>query len=312
VNATEQTEISRYVEGVRAALADLPPAARDELLEDLPDHLAEVAAEADGTLEERLGPPAAYAAELRTSAGLTGAGGRRGRIDLSAAAIRVRSVAGTLDERVGRAMGYRRASEFSRLLRPGWWVLRGYLVAMLLLGSVVPGPFDLLPAGNEYAVVWFAMVGLAILASVRLGKVSARWRGWPAAGLIAGNALLAVALMVGVADLAQQEQGYLETSSYEDPLRDSTVFPYDRNGQPLRDVRLVDQYGNEVWVGDTYCPVEGPLSEDDAVTYPACGQPPPFPAINPLPTAGPTASPTAPGPTPGPTPSVTPSPSSGG
>ena len=39
-------EISGYVERVRAALADLPPEVRDELTEDLPEHLAEVQAEA--------------------------------------------------------------------------------------------------------------------------------------------------------------------------------------------------------------------------------------------------------------------------
>ncbi|MEE3919703.1 hypothetical protein V2I01_19575 [Micromonospora sp. BRA006-A] len=40
-------EITDYVDRVRAALADLPPAVRDELTEDLPEHLAEVAAEGE-------------------------------------------------------------------------------------------------------------------------------------------------------------------------------------------------------------------------------------------------------------------------
>ncbi|WP_425487277.1 HAAS signaling domain-containing protein, partial [Micromonospora maritima] len=62
-------EITDYVDRVRAALADLPPSVRDELTEDLPEHLAEVAAEGDGALVDRLGPPEAYAAELRTVAG---------------------------------------------------------------------------------------------------------------------------------------------------------------------------------------------------------------------------------------------------
>jgi hypothetical protein len=53
---TEQ-EIAGYVERVRQALADLPPTVRDELLEDLPEHLAEVAAEDAGAFAERLGPP---------------------------------------------------------------------------------------------------------------------------------------------------------------------------------------------------------------------------------------------------------------
>ncbi|MFD0594526.1 hypothetical protein ACFQZ4_20580 [Catellatospora coxensis] len=74
---SEQVEIAQYAAQVGAALADLPEQARNDLLEDLPAHLAEVAAEieAEGggaTLTERLGPPSAYAAELRATLGHTG------------------------------------------------------------------------------------------------------------------------------------------------------------------------------------------------------------------------------------------------
>jgi hypothetical protein len=57
--------VSRYYDQVVAALAGLPPAARQDLVEDLPDHLAEVAAEVSaegaGSLRERLGAPEVYA-----------------------------------------------------------------------------------------------------------------------------------------------------------------------------------------------------------------------------------------------------------
>jgi uncharacterized membrane protein len=59
VNGTTQYEITAYVDAVSAALAGLPAATRDELLEDLPEHLAEVAAEGAGTLTDRLGAPEA-------------------------------------------------------------------------------------------------------------------------------------------------------------------------------------------------------------------------------------------------------------
>ena len=36
------------------------------------------------------------------------------------------------DVRVGPVIGYAKASEFLILLRPAWWVLRGYLVAMAI------------------------------------------------------------------------------------------------------------------------------------------------------------------------------------
>ncbi|WP_433793465.1 HAAS signaling domain-containing protein [Actinoplanes sp. CA-252034] len=78
MNLTAQDEIAVYVEGVREALAGLPAATRDELLEDLPEHLAEVLAEGGGSLYERLGPPAAYAAELSATAGFTASTPPRG------------------------------------------------------------------------------------------------------------------------------------------------------------------------------------------------------------------------------------------
>src|SRR3712207_8441378 len=51
-NATTADQIPEYVAAVRAALADLSEATRDELVEDLPDHLAEVEAEG-GDLAQR-------------------------------------------------------------------------------------------------------------------------------------------------------------------------------------------------------------------------------------------------------------------
>jgi hypothetical protein len=83
--ANRLDDVTAYAAAVRAALADLPAAARADLQDDLESHLAEVAAESDAPLRERLGPPEAYAADLRAAYGVqTGtkgitevAGGRR-------------------------------------------------------------------------------------------------------------------------------------------------------------------------------------------------------------------------------------------
>lgn len=64
------TTTTTYADAVRKALDDLPAARYLELVDGLDEHLAEVHAEADGTLADVLGPPEAYAAELRASAGL--------------------------------------------------------------------------------------------------------------------------------------------------------------------------------------------------------------------------------------------------
>ncbi|OLL76614.1 MULTISPECIES: hypothetical protein [unclassified Pseudonocardia] len=63
-----------YLDGLRSALADLPSAELAEIVEDARGHLADLAGELgeayDRTaVHERLGAPAAYAAELRAAAG---------------------------------------------------------------------------------------------------------------------------------------------------------------------------------------------------------------------------------------------------
>ena len=63
-----------YLDGVRAALADLPAPEVAEILDDVRAHLADLTAELGGAadlaaLTGRLGPPSDYAAELRAAAG---------------------------------------------------------------------------------------------------------------------------------------------------------------------------------------------------------------------------------------------------
>jgi hypothetical protein len=63
-----------YLDGVRQALADLPAPEVAEILDDVRAHLADLTAELGGeadvaALTARLGPPSAYAAELRAAAG---------------------------------------------------------------------------------------------------------------------------------------------------------------------------------------------------------------------------------------------------
>src|SRR5207253_11463937 len=70
-------DVATYAASVRAALSNLPTDQSEVLLEDLEDHLRAVAAEPEGPLAERLGPPEQYAQELRTAYGAAHAGGMR-------------------------------------------------------------------------------------------------------------------------------------------------------------------------------------------------------------------------------------------
>jgi hypothetical protein len=71
---TASPAAEEYLDGVRAALADLPAPEVAEILDDVRAHLADLTAELGGevdvaALTARLGPPSAYAAELRAAAG---------------------------------------------------------------------------------------------------------------------------------------------------------------------------------------------------------------------------------------------------
>ena len=69
-DSKQAVDVATYGAAVRAALAlqtSLAESERESLLEDLEDHLAEVAGESDVPLQERLGKPDAYAAELRSA-----------------------------------------------------------------------------------------------------------------------------------------------------------------------------------------------------------------------------------------------------
>ena len=59
-----------YLAAVRSLLASLPPDDRDELVDDLAAHLAELAADPRPPLSERLGAPSRYATEFVASLGV--------------------------------------------------------------------------------------------------------------------------------------------------------------------------------------------------------------------------------------------------
>jgi hypothetical protein len=293
-------EIADYVDRVRAALADLPPEARDELTEDLAEHLTEVAAETDDTLVDRLGAPEAYAAELRTAAG---ADGRAGPVSLdrrlAAARHRVRARLSTLDAQLGPILGYARASEFLRLLRPAWWVLRGYLAAVLL-AATVGGDLTLLPRPFHSGISGLVLLTAAVLVSIALGRNRDRLRRWPRRLTGLASAALAVFglfLLVSLDDHSQRGDFSYEGVSVGNPL-DSVqdVFVYDEQGRLVRNARLFDQNGVPIRLGWPTCADANGAVPPPQNVYPYCPEQAPFapPApstVPPMPTAS--TSPTA-------------------
>ncbi|WP_432980003.1 HAAS signaling domain-containing protein [Dactylosporangium sp. CA-233914] len=264
--SSSSLEIDYYLERVREALADLPEDVRDDLVEDLPAHLAEVLQEQGGPLVERLGPPAAYAAELRAAAGVEtrSAAARRSRIDLDKWRARLR----TADEKTGRVLGYERATDFLRLLRPAWWVVRGITIVVVIFA------LDIVPIDRIDDPIGWAFMAIAVVASVRLGAT-----GRPNLHRFVGYGITGVAL-IGALILATNLDGivyrFTGTNTYTpvpyNPYSDVVdVYPVDQDGRPLEHVTLYDQDGNPISLGDAWrCSSSMNQEPPSTPSYPLC------------------------------------------
>ncbi|MEU7867874.1 hypothetical protein [Dactylosporangium sp. NPDC049140] len=288
-------EIDYYLERVAAALADLPPEVRDDLMEDLPAHFAEVLEEQGGSLVDRLGPPAAYAAELRAAAGVeSGSRTVRAGIDLDQLRSRLR----TLDERSGRIIGYERTSDFLRLLRPAWWVARGVAVVVLVFA------LDILPADRLVEPIGLVLMAAAAVVSVRIGTTGRpHMHRLVAVGV---NAVAIIGLLVVAANLDRLGMNHTYTPESYNPYGGVVdVYPVDEEGRPLQHVTLYDQDGNPISLGDAWRCHDGQGPEPGSTpTYPLCpiGRAAPSPSSSPSPSTAPSGSASA-------SPSASPSPS---
>ncbi|HVL81488.1 MAG TPA: hypothetical protein VM840_07855 [Actinomycetota bacterium] len=246
-------EVKQYLSEVRTHLSDLGTEEREELVEDLEDHLREVAAEEDGSLRERLGDPDAYAAELRASAGLPQRS-RRPRLE-------------ALSARVARSRPYRAAAElwegesiqplraFATELRPGWWLLRGWLAAMVLTamqqGHLHRRDVPIPALGGSRLVGLASVVGLA-WASVALGRRAGTGGTWRKMSIVASGAVLLSSFFV--TQSVRYREVYAEPAwAYQDEHlrhRDgseiSNICPHASDGTPLSDVLLFDQSGRPI------------------------------------------------------------------
>ena len=314
MSADEQVDdVTTYAARVRAQLVDLPPAEADVLLEDLELHLAEVAAEGEGSLLERLGPPEDYAAELRAAYG-AGHGSAAGRAPNLADGARA-AIA-----RVTRSNWYRQIRAFLPSLRPAWWVLRAYLAVLILTAALSPG-YNLGPLPSpltKHGLAEIFATGVAIWLSVRIGR---RNRPLPQPARI-----LAVSANVLIAFVALLILGNMHSFAYSSLIGSATpeqptfatafavgevtnIYPYSQDGKPLTNVLLYDQDGRPVTVQQGEPQTSYPIGADgkaiinaypltqrhmngDPVAAPRVAFPPwPTPSASPSATASPTVTP---------------------
>jgi hypothetical protein len=292
VNSTAQDEITSYVQGVRSALAGLPDATREELLEDLPEHLAEVRAEASGTLTERLGTPEAYAAELRGTAGFVGGfpdPPPSQWVPLDEVRDNVLRLLGTADVKVGPVIGYEKASDFLILLRPAWWVLRGYLAAMAIAYFLDDHSqsMGLLPRIGGSGLFALVLLAGSVIVSILLGRRTPGLSSWPRYALWSGTAVLVLFALAGFvsADSQTRTSGYSDAGSYGDNPYSNVhdVYVYDSQGRLIQGARLFDQDGTPIQLGPGglgYCtdPDTGESTQSHSMGYPYCPQNAPFAA----------------------------------
>lgn len=259
----DSTEVSRYYDQVVAALAGLAPAARQDLIEDLPDHLAEVAAEVSaegaGSLRERLGAPEVYAQELLAAAGVQAAdqpaaGALSAR--LAQGLRRARTLAERVDLQGGRLVGYPRLVDLLRAIRPGWWVLRGWLAAQFLSGAHDRESWSgFIPDLGGNRMLGLVLTLAMIAGSVALGRRSLRWSAWAGRAMAAASVLIALwgagVLAANVGGTAYAYSG--PDSGYSPYAEISDVYAYDREGRLVEGARLFDQNGNPLQLGSGYC-----------------------------------------------------------
>ncbi len=252
---TTAEEVTRYLDRVRALLVDLPADEREELLDDLAAHLREVAAETDEPLEQALGTPAAFAAELLASSGHADAARRRRPWP------RVRGL-----DRGRRHWGRQQTTAAERWVRallpelvPGWWVLRGYLAVMLLseITNDRSGSFPVPGIAGSHILGLVAVSG-AIFASVQLGRRNAgRRRPLWVWGLDAVVALGALSTLLALGanadgyvyfdDVHQTGTGAL---THPDGTPITNLYAYDADGRLLDGVLVYDQDGTPVVVAE--------------------------------------------------------------
>ena len=253
--ATSETatlDAERYLKDVAPHLAALPAEERADLLDDLAQHLREIAAEDGPPLAERLGPAEAYAAELLASAGVVTAG--RPSVPLLARA-------NTLVERCRESWAGQELVRLLPVLRPAWWVARAYLAVSFLAAAQGVGAdtFPVPELAGSRAIGLLAIL-VAIPLSVRLGERSLPRRGRL---LVAGaNVVLAIYGLSLLNDAGSGGVHYVE--SYDPPTYAdrgclaaasgqpiTNLYAYDSEGRLLDPVLLFDQDGQPI---DNLCP----------------------------------------------------------
>jgi hypothetical protein len=285
---TTTAHVTEYAAAVRAALADVPEPDRTELLEDLEDHLREIAVESTESLTARLGTPESYAAELRaayTGTTVPKAQPKPGLFGLAKADYRRRFPDG---------IGWPEFLGFLREFLVLWWILRAvfaYLILGWALGGGAPRPTNALD-------LVLPLVLVVISVAVGILTRNHRPRGGRLLLLIGANVLVLVAGFSTYGfdswkDFISHPGSSVRSTDYAQPAVAGAsqaptslsgvvnIYPYSKDGKPLTGILLYDQNGNPIqtdWRQGPYSLTPQPSSAppvSNSYPQPLCGDGPP-------------------------------------
>lgn len=234
-------DVAAYVADVRAHLDDLGPDVVEELTGGLAADLSDLAAESADPLVDRLGPPKAYADELRAAAQLPppAAPGSAGGDGVA----RLRSSWDANIAGLRRHPRWPAVAGFAAVVRPAWWVARAFLAFGLLRRY-----------GTSLGLAGLLLLlTLMILVSVQLGRGRWRRQRWLTPLVLLGNVLavlLTPAALAAVLSPAGHDSyapapapAFRATGLWTNGEPVSNIFAYDSSGKPLTDVQLFDGQG---------------------------------------------------------------------
>lgn len=242
--------IHSYVAHVRLHLSDLPPEELDELIGGLEADLAERATELpDGAdLTSAFGAPEAYAAELRSAAGLPPRVVQPAPAPPRVSAVRQLETSG----RASRE-GLLARHPWLADLRPVWWVARGVILGVL--------PLFIVGGGHVGPAFWlFAIAGAAL--SFWWSRREPAPSSWSNRLAILASAV-AIVLALPLALTFAARSAWSDQSAqiiYSDPTAAAagaegvwvngepatSLYAYDAEGNRIDRVRLFNQYGQAV------------------------------------------------------------------
>lgn len=249
-------EVHAFARSVREALDDLPADDIDELTDGLEADLAESIAESQTDTEAsgarasdagQLDDPIAYAAELRTSAGLAPRIRRTRRLTGRSVLawftqLRTDFVSGVNSTKAGAVVW-----AFLVAIRPLWWVARGWAIYQVF-ASLTLG-FRYLEPVPSNPILGLMMVA-AIVLSVQWGRGRLLYTSWLSRSKVAVSAIALIALPFLLAAIPTgPDIRYIEAAAEpavglsQNGQQVSNIFAYDSAGALLSGVQLFDQNG---------------------------------------------------------------------